>query len=203
MLVLWVFSGDRGPVWLCQTGHGGTRGCDAGCWLAHGRFQDAQLSGHQMGPQCPEGTLCNHTQGTCRLVIHRTSLIVGLRNAVTILPLFLSLHPSQALCKALKKWQESGDPSGKRRRSRASSERCYVDFHFEHGEQSFSLFSYPSVSALVLRFEIKVGHQRDLCRSKEKDFCYALFVGRLVRDHDNSSSLALWLAGQPVTQYGV
>ncbi|KAF3846722.1 hypothetical protein F7725_003800 [Dissostichus mawsoni] len=39
----------------------------------------------------------------------------------------------KALCEALKKWQESGDPSGKRRRSRAaSSERCYVDFHFEH-----------------------------------------------------------------------
>ncbi|XP_041863412.1 E3 ubiquitin-protein ligase RNF216 isoform X2 [Melanotaenia boesemani] len=39
----------------------------------------------------------------------------------------------KALCEALKKWQESGDPSGKRRRSRTSSERCYVDFHFEHG----------------------------------------------------------------------
>ncbi|XP_023251611.1 E3 ubiquitin-protein ligase RNF216 [Seriola lalandi dorsalis] len=39
----------------------------------------------------------------------------------------------KALCEALKKWQDSGDPSGKRRRSRASSERCYVDFHFEHG----------------------------------------------------------------------
>ncbi|XP_037648108.1 E3 ubiquitin-protein ligase RNF216 isoform X2 [Sebastes umbrosus] len=38
----------------------------------------------------------------------------------------------KALCEALKKWQDSGDPSGKRRRSRASSERCYVDFHFEH-----------------------------------------------------------------------
>lgn len=61
--LLWVSSGDRGPVWLCQTGHGGTWGCDAGCRLAHGRFQDAQLSGHQMGPQCSEGTLCNHTQG--------------------------------------------------------------------------------------------------------------------------------------------
>ncbi|XP_029365281.1 E3 ubiquitin-protein ligase RNF216 [Echeneis naucrates] len=39
----------------------------------------------------------------------------------------------KALCEALKKWQDSGDPSGKRRRSRASSERCYIDFHFEHG----------------------------------------------------------------------
>ncbi|XP_059203416.1 E3 ubiquitin-protein ligase RNF216 [Centropristis striata] len=38
----------------------------------------------------------------------------------------------KALCEALKKWQDSGDPSGKRRRSRASSVRCYVDFHFEH-----------------------------------------------------------------------
>ncbi|XP_054606685.2 E3 ubiquitin-protein ligase RNF216 isoform X1 [Nothobranchius furzeri] len=39
----------------------------------------------------------------------------------------------KALCEALKKWQKSGDPSGKRRRSRTSSERCYIDFHFEHG----------------------------------------------------------------------
>nr|XP_033945321.1 E3 ubiquitin-protein ligase RNF216 isoform X1 [Pseudochaenichthys georgianus]XP_033945322.1 E3 ubiquitin-protein ligase RNF216 isoform X1 [Pseudochaenichthys georgianus] len=38
----------------------------------------------------------------------------------------------KALCEALKKWQESGK-EGKRKRSRAaSSERCYVDFHFEH-----------------------------------------------------------------------
>lgn len=40
----------------------------------------------------------------------------------------------KALWEALKKWQNSGDPSGKRRRSRANpSERCYIDFHFEHG----------------------------------------------------------------------
>ncbi|KAJ0037011.1 hypothetical protein NL108_009098, partial [Boleophthalmus pectinirostris] len=39
----------------------------------------------------------------------------------------------KALWEALKKWQSSGDPSGKRRRSRTSSERCYIDFHFEHG----------------------------------------------------------------------
>uniref|UniRef100_A0AAQ5Z3G1 RING-type domain-containing protein n=1 Tax=Amphiprion ocellaris TaxID=80972 RepID=A0AAQ5Z3G1_AMPOC len=43
----------------------------------------------------------------------------------------------KALCEALKKWQESGDPSGKRRRSRTSSERCYIDFHFEHGSLKF------------------------------------------------------------------
>ncbi|XP_022063518.2 E3 ubiquitin-protein ligase RNF216 [Acanthochromis polyacanthus] len=43
----------------------------------------------------------------------------------------------KALCDALKKWQESGDPSGKRRRSRTSSERCYIDFHFEHGSLKF------------------------------------------------------------------
>lgn len=43
----------------------------------------------------------------------------------------------KALCGALKKWQESGDLSGKRRRSRASSERCFIDFHFQHG--SFKL----------------------------------------------------------------
>ncbi|XP_028267859.1 E3 ubiquitin-protein ligase RNF216 [Parambassis ranga] len=43
----------------------------------------------------------------------------------------------KALCEALKKWQESGDPSGKRRRSRTSSERCYIDFNFEHGTVKF------------------------------------------------------------------
>ncbi|XP_024920065.1 E3 ubiquitin-protein ligase RNF216 isoform X2 [Cynoglossus semilaevis] len=39
----------------------------------------------------------------------------------------------KALCEALKKWQDACDPSGKRRRSRTSSERCYIDFYFEHG----------------------------------------------------------------------
>ncbi|KAM7386498.1 hypothetical protein PAMA_009215 [Pampus argenteus] len=48
----------------------------------------------------------------------------------------------KALCEALKKWQESGDPSGKRRRSRTSSERCYVDFHFEHGSVKFDKRMY-------------------------------------------------------------
>ncbi|KAM8845894.1 E3 ubiquitin-protein ligase RNF216 isoform 2-T2 [Spinachia spinachia] len=48
----------------------------------------------------------------------------------------------KALCEALKKWQESGDPSGKRRRSRTSSERCYVDFHFEHGSVKFEKRMY-------------------------------------------------------------
>nr|XP_019961595.1 PREDICTED: E3 ubiquitin-protein ligase RNF216-like [Paralichthys olivaceus] len=48
----------------------------------------------------------------------------------------------KALCEALKKWQDSGDPSGKRRRSRASSERCYIDFHFEHGAVKFEKRMY-------------------------------------------------------------
>ncbi|CAJ1075874.1 E3 ubiquitin-protein ligase RNF216 [Xyrichtys novacula] len=48
----------------------------------------------------------------------------------------------KALCEALKKWQDSGDPSGKRRRSRASSERCYIDFHFEHGSAKFDKRMY-------------------------------------------------------------
>lgn len=62
--VFFILSGDWGPVWLCQAEHGGAHGNHAGCRLADGRLQDAQLSGHQMGPECPEGTLCNHTQGT-------------------------------------------------------------------------------------------------------------------------------------------
>ncbi|XP_020506974.2 E3 ubiquitin-protein ligase RNF216 [Labrus bergylta] len=48
----------------------------------------------------------------------------------------------KALCEALKKWQDSGDPSGKRRRSRASSERCYIDFHFERGSTKFDKRMY-------------------------------------------------------------
>ncbi|XP_026202458.1 E3 ubiquitin-protein ligase RNF216 isoform X2 [Anabas testudineus] len=48
----------------------------------------------------------------------------------------------KALCEALKKWQDSGDPSGKRRRSRASSERCYIDFHFEHGSLKYDKRMY-------------------------------------------------------------
>ncbi|KAK7939423.1 hypothetical protein WMY93_002749 [Mugilogobius chulae] len=43
----------------------------------------------------------------------------------------------KALWEALKKWQNSSDPSGKRRRSRTSANRCHVDFLFEHG--SFKL----------------------------------------------------------------
>ncbi|XP_076608657.1 E3 ubiquitin-protein ligase RNF216 isoform X1 [Chaetodon auriga] len=48
----------------------------------------------------------------------------------------------KALCEALKKWQDSGDLSGKRRRSRTSSERCYIDFHFEHGSVKFDKRMY-------------------------------------------------------------
>ncbi|KAF7650672.1 hypothetical protein LDENG_00122560 [Lucifuga dentata] len=48
----------------------------------------------------------------------------------------------KALCEALKKWQDSGDPSGKRRRSRASSERCYIDFLFVHGSMKFEKRMY-------------------------------------------------------------
>jgi len=46
----------------------------------------------------------------------------------------------KALCDALKKLQDSGDASGKRRRSRTLSERCYVDFLFEHGTLTTMLF---------------------------------------------------------------
>ncbi|XP_034045853.1 E3 ubiquitin-protein ligase RNF216 [Thalassophryne amazonica] len=48
----------------------------------------------------------------------------------------------KALCEALKKWQVSGDPSGKRRRNRVSSERPYIDFHFEHGSVKFEKRMY-------------------------------------------------------------
>ncbi|XP_075999043.1 uncharacterized protein rnf216 [Genypterus blacodes] len=48
----------------------------------------------------------------------------------------------KALCDALKKWQDSGDPSGKRRRSRTSSERCFIDFQFENGSMKFEKRMY-------------------------------------------------------------
>ncbi|XP_026180744.1 E3 ubiquitin-protein ligase RNF216 isoform X2 [Mastacembelus armatus] len=48
----------------------------------------------------------------------------------------------KALSEALKKWQDSGDPSGKRRRSKTSLERCYIDFHFEHGSVKFEKRMY-------------------------------------------------------------
>ncbi|XP_077396393.1 E3 ubiquitin-protein ligase RNF216 isoform X2 [Festucalex cinctus] len=48
----------------------------------------------------------------------------------------------KALFDALNKSQESGDPSGKRRRSKTSTERCYIDFHFEHGQVKFEKRMY-------------------------------------------------------------
>ncbi|XP_061556108.1 E3 ubiquitin-protein ligase RNF216 [Phycodurus eques] len=48
----------------------------------------------------------------------------------------------KALFEALKKFQESGDPSGKRRRNRMSTGRCYIDFHFEHGQVKFDKRMY-------------------------------------------------------------
>lgn len=69
--------------------------------------------------------------------VHGDSLAASLHSARSLTSLLPSIRPSvQALCDALKKWQDSGDISGKRRRNRSSSERCYIDFHFEQGEQA-------------------------------------------------------------------
>ncbi|XP_075888414.1 uncharacterized protein rnf216 [Nelusetta ayraudi] len=48
----------------------------------------------------------------------------------------------KALCEAMKKWQESRDHSGKRRRCRSSDQRCYIDFHFEQGSVKFDKRMY-------------------------------------------------------------
>ncbi|XP_061702387.1 E3 ubiquitin-protein ligase RNF216 isoform X2 [Syngnathoides biaculeatus] len=48
----------------------------------------------------------------------------------------------KALFEALKKFQESSDPSGKRRRNRMSTGRCCIDFHFEHGQVKFEKKMY-------------------------------------------------------------
>lgn len=48
----------------------------------------------------------------------------------------------KALWDAYKKWQDPADPSGKKRRNRTSSERCYIDFQFEHGTVKLSKRMY-------------------------------------------------------------
>nr|XP_057906440.1 E3 ubiquitin-protein ligase RNF216 [Doryrhamphus excisus] len=48
----------------------------------------------------------------------------------------------KALFEAVKKWQDSGDPSGKRRRKGSSYERCFIEFHFEHGQVKFDKRMY-------------------------------------------------------------
>ncbi|KAK5856614.1 hypothetical protein PBY51_008197 [Eleginops maclovinus] len=94
----------------------------------------------------------------------------------------------KALCEALKKWQESGDPSGKRRRSRAaSSERYYVDFHFEHGSVKFEkrmyflesdrryCRTYNSLEASVQK-ELSFYQQKAKEWAEHEDFLLALQV---------------------------
>ncbi|KAF3700458.1 E3 ubiquitin-protein ligase RNF216 [Channa argus] len=93
----------------------------------------------------------------------------------------------KALCEALKKWQDSGDPSGKRRRSRASSERCYVDFHFEHGSLKFDkrmyflendrryCRTYSNLEACVQK-ELSFYHQKAKEWAEHEDFLLALQV---------------------------
>ncbi|XP_034394498.1 E3 ubiquitin-protein ligase RNF216 isoform X2 [Cyclopterus lumpus] len=93
----------------------------------------------------------------------------------------------KALCEALKKWQDSGDPSGKRRRSRTSSERCYVDFHFEHGSVKFDkrmyflendrryCRTYSSLEASVQK-ELSFYQQKAKEWAEHEDFLLALQV---------------------------
>ncbi|XP_031176513.1 E3 ubiquitin-protein ligase RNF216 isoform X2 [Sander lucioperca] len=93
----------------------------------------------------------------------------------------------KALCEALKKWQDSGDPSGKRRRSRASSERCYVDFHFGHDSVTFHkrmyflesdrryCRTYNSLEASVQK-ELSFYQQKAKEWAEHEDFLLALQV---------------------------
>lgn len=93
----------------------------------------------------------------------------------------------KALCEALKKWQESGDPSGKRRRSRTSLERCYIDFHFEHGSVKFDkrmyflendrryCRTYSSLEASVQK-ELTFYQQKAKEWAEHEDFLLALQV---------------------------
>ncbi|CAG5897517.1 unnamed protein product [Menidia menidia] len=93
----------------------------------------------------------------------------------------------KALCEALKKWQESGDPSGKRRRSRTSTERCFVDFHFEHGSVKLDrrmyflendrryCRTYTSLEASVQK-ELSFYQQKAKEWAEHEDFLLALQV---------------------------
>ncbi|XP_068434627.1 E3 ubiquitin-protein ligase RNF216 [Clinocottus analis] len=93
----------------------------------------------------------------------------------------------KALCEALKKWQDSGDASGKRRRSRTSSERQYVDFHFEHGSVNFDkrmyflendrryCRTYSSLEASVQK-ELSFYQQKAKEWAEHEDFLLALQV---------------------------
>uniref|UniRef100_A0A8C5G507 RING-type domain-containing protein n=1 Tax=Gouania willdenowi TaxID=441366 RepID=A0A8C5G507_GOUWI len=93
----------------------------------------------------------------------------------------------KALCEALKKWQESGDQQGKRRRSRTSSERCYIDFNFEHGSKKFEkrmyflendrryCRTYSSLKPSVQK-ELTFYQQKAKERAEHEDFLLALQV---------------------------
>ncbi|KAM6914600.1 LOW QUALITY PROTEIN: E3 ubiquitin-protein ligase RNF216 [Lycodopsis pacificus] len=93
----------------------------------------------------------------------------------------------KALCSALKKWKDSGDPSGKRRRSRTSAERCYICFHFEHGSVKFEKMmyflendrrycrTYSSLEASVQK-ELSFYQQKDKEWAEHEDFLLALQV---------------------------
>lgn len=104
-----------------------------------------------MGSQRPEGTLCNHAQGTLRHVPEGCPPTPpSLRSHSHCRP------PCQALCEAMKKWQESRDHSGKRRRCRSSDQRCYIDFHFEQGVQSFRAFQAVNLYCSLIKLNPKV-----------------------------------------------
>ncbi|TNN51755.1 E3 ubiquitin-protein ligase RNF216 [Liparis tanakae] len=112
----------------------------------------------------------------------------------------------KALCEALKKWQDSGDPSGKRRRSRASSsERCCVDFHFERGSVKFDkkmyflendrryCRTYRSLEASVQK-ELSFYQQKAKEWAEHEDFLLALQVNE---DEYKMSELSCMEGGCP------
>ncbi|XP_067089632.1 E3 ubiquitin-protein ligase RNF216 [Osmerus mordax] len=94
----------------------------------------------------------------------------------------------KALCEALKKWQEVADPSGKKRRRRDSSERCYIDFLFEHGSAKFSkrMFflekdrrgcrTFSTALEPSLQKEVSFYQQKTKEQAEHEDFLLALQV---------------------------
>ncbi|KAM9780662.1 E3 ubiquitin-protein ligase RNF216 [Neosynchiropus ocellatus] len=93
----------------------------------------------------------------------------------------------KALCEALKKWQDSGNPSGKRRRSRSSTKCCYIDFHFEQGLVKFQkrmhflendrryYRTYNNLEASVQK-EVSFFQQKTKEWAEHQDFLLALQV---------------------------
>lgn len=63
LLTFLCYAGKWKLFWLFQTKDCWPRGCHTSCRHADGWLQNVELSGHQVGPELPQRTLCNHPKG--------------------------------------------------------------------------------------------------------------------------------------------